>query len=186
MDKFKFSKNGIINVIRSKSSRITGSFNLRWTRRWVSYSLQLPFYQFETKTYRRVIYLIYIRDLKKAQKADKEIKVESEEKIDKSSENFLFNKIEIIKFTIKLIKKYGFFSLYDGMTSSVFGSVLQNAIYFCSSKFWSYLLDHLDIKMGNLSRSMLINLISATCTAIITNPIWVVNARMAKKHKSVI
>ena len=99
--------------------------------------------------------------------------------------NFLTNKIEIIKYTIKLIQQDGFLSLYDGMTSSIFGSMVQYAIYFCASKFWSYTLDHMNSKLGGLGKTMLINLVAATCTAIVTNPIWVVNARMAKKRKQV-
>jgi hypothetical protein len=103
----------------------------------------------------------------------------------KSTSNFFTDKIEIIKYTMKLIQQHGILGLYDGMTSSIVGSVVQYAIYFCASKFWSYSLDYMDIKISGIGRTMLINLVAATCTAIVTNPIWVVNARMARKGKEV-
>lgn len=99
---------------------------------------------------------------------------------------FLMKRVEIIKYTIKLIRDNGLSSLYNGISSSIFGSIVQYAIYFCSSKFWSYVLDYFEIKLGGLGRTMLINLISAICTAIVTNPIWVINARMVNKKKEVI
>lgn len=96
--------------------------------------------------------------------------------------SFFSEKIEIIKYTLKLIQQEGILSLYDGMTSSILGSVVQYAVYFCASKFCSYSFDHMEIKISGIGRSMLINLLAATCTALVTNPIWVVNARMAKKR----
>ncbi len=87
---------------------------------------------------------------------------------------------------MNLIKNDGIISLYDGMTSSIIGAVVQYAMYFCSSKFWSYTLDYLNIKIEGVCRIMIINFIAAICTAIVTNPIYVLNARMAKKNKNVI
>ena len=107
--------------------------------------------------------------------------VESEDQ----SAGFISQKFEIIKFTLSLINEHGVLSLYDGMTSSIVGSVVQYAIYFCSSKFFGYALESAGWSMGHLTKTMLINLVSATCTAIVTNPIWVVNARMARKNKEV-
>jgi hypothetical protein len=128
------------------------------------------------------------RDLK-IEPANEQSEVEAKSRINvikqQSGGNFLTDKIEIIKYTIKLIQEDGFLSLYDGMTSSIFGSMVQYAIYFCASKFWSYTLDHMNSKLGGLGKTMLINLVAATCTAIVTNPIWVVNARMARKSKQV-
>jgi hypothetical protein len=109
----------------------------------------------------------------------------SEEEKTQQKKDFWSEKLEIVQFTKDLINKNGFLSLYNGMTSSIVGSVVQYAIYFCSSKFFGYTFDHLGVELGNLSRTMLINLISATCTALITNPIWVVNVRMAKRANDV-
>ena len=71
------------------------------------------------------------------------------------------------------------------MTSSIFGSVAQYSIFFCCSKLWNYLFDFLNIKLEGLKKAIALNLISAICSALFTNPIWVVNARMAKKGKDV-
>ena len=99
--------------------------------------------------------------------------------------SFLYKKIDIVHFAIEIIKRDGASSLYNGMTSSIFGSVLQNGIYFCTSKIFGYMFEHHDIKLGPLANSMLINLLAATCTAIVTNPIWVLNTRMARKKGQV-
>jgi hypothetical protein len=118
------------------------------------------------------------------EKKDKNKKDEDEKK--KSSVlQILTKKTGMLNFTMNLLKTEGFLSLYDGITSSIFGNMVQYALYFCSSKLWSYILDHLNIKIGGIGRTMLINLIAALCTAVVTNPIWVVNVRMAKKTKDV-
>lgn len=98
----------------------------------------------------------------------------------------LYKKFDIVHFAIEIIKRDGAASLYNGMTSSIFGSIIQNGIYFCSSKIFGYMFEHYEIKLGKIANSMLINLIAATCTALITNPINVLNTRMARKRKEVI
>ena len=85
---------------------------------------------------------------------------------------------------LDLIKKDGCMSLYNGLSSSLLGSVFQNGVYFCSSKFWSYLLEHMKFKQ-NFFNSLIINLLAAICSTIITNPIWVLNIRMINKSKEV-
>lgn len=132
-----------------------------------------------------------IDQIDKSEENDKNDKLENNEPLPTSEKEnriikYLSDKLEILKFTFNLIKQDGFSSLYNGVTSSIFGAVVQYAMYFCSSKFWSYVLDHLGIKIKGIARSMLINLIAAICTAIVTNPIWVLNARMAKKKKEVL
>jgi hypothetical protein len=97
------------------------------------------------------------------------------------------DKVDIVVFTKHVIEKHGLYSLYDGMASSIVGSMLQNGMYFCSHQFWTYLLDHLKLHpKSKVLDSMFLNLISAICTAIVTNPVWVLNTRMAKRHADVI
>jgi hypothetical protein len=140
--------------------------------------LQLPLHKHKTEKNCRVNIFIITRDLKKAQIDEKPL-------IDTREKNFWSEKLEIVHFTKELINKNGILTLYNGMTSSIVGSAVQYAIYFCSSKFFGYSIDYLGLELGNLSRTMLINLISAICTALITNPIWVVNVRMAKREQDV-
>jgi adenine nucleotide transporter 17 len=84
---------------------------------------------------------------------------------------------------IDLIHEHGLISLYDGITSSLLGAVVQNASFFSSCKFWKYALENLNI--NPIFESMLINWLSALNTVFITNPIWVLNTRMAKKSVEV-
>jgi hypothetical protein len=93
--------------------------------------------------------------------------------------------IDTFQHAIETVKKYGLISLYDGVVSSAIGSALQNGLYFCSSKFWTYAFDYLEVNLGKIGNSMIINLFAAICTAIVTNPIWVLNARMANKSEEV-
>ncbi len=95
----------------------------------------------------------------------------------------IMNKLEMIQFTIKVIKEDGVLGLYNGMTSSIFGSVVQYSIYFSLLKLSTYLFQYLRIGTEGITKNILLSLISAIFTAILTNPIWVVNARMANKHK---
>jgi len=94
----------------------------------------------------------------------------------------LIEKVDIIKYALDTVHKQGYSSLYSGIISSIFGSVVQNGTYFFMTKLTIYVLDYLKIKIHPLVQSMLINFIAAVFTATITNPIWVLNARMAKKN----
>lgn len=99
----------------------------------------------------------------------------------------LYQNIDVFKYCIDIIKNEGISVLFDGMSSSVMGAIVQNGIYFCAVKIFSYLLKRFDITINsNILRSMVINLLSAICTAFVTNPIWVLNIRMAKKSKEVL
>lgn len=121
--------------------------------------------------------MINLRDLKKLEE-DKEGKSNNKNKLLDS---------DIIDYAINIIKAQGLLSLYNGVTSSILGSVVQNGTYFFSTKFWQYTLEYLNMNLGNkVLNSMLINLLSAICTAIMTNPIWVLNARMTNKTHEVL
>ena len=98
----------------------------------------------------------------------------------------LLENINIIKYAIDTVKIQGFSSLYSGILSSIIGSSLQNGIYFFMSKLNKYALDYSKVKLHPLFESILINFIAALFTATITNPIWVLNVRMAKKEIDVI
>jgi hypothetical protein len=93
--------------------------------------------------------------------------------------------MDIFKYAIDTIRKKGFASLYSGITSSIIGSMVQNGTYFFMSKLSKYVLDYLNLKINPLTQSVFINFVAAIFTAIITNPIWVLNARMSKKEMQV-
>lgn len=76
-------------------------------------------------------------------------------------------------------------STYDGMSSSVMGSVVTNGFYFCSYNFWDKILEFLDMKHNVARDAILTSLLAAICTALVSNPIWVLNSRMTKSKDQV-
>jgi len=53
------------------------------------------------------------------------------------------------------------------------------------SRLTKYAVDYTKIKLHPFFESISINFIAAIFTATITNPIWVLNVRMAKKERDV-
>lgn len=99
----------------------------------------------------------------------------------------IYENIDIFKYCFDIIKNEGVAVLFDGMSSSVYGALIQNGVYFCSVKVFNHLLKSIKFQMSNqILNSMLVNLLSAILTAFITNPIWVLNIRMAKRSKEVL
>ncbi|PLW08233.1 hypothetical protein PCANC_21579 [Puccinia coronata f. sp. avenae] len=82
---------------------------------------------------------------------------------------------------LHLIKREGFRSLYDGLGSSLIGIAVTNGIYYL---FFEESRVVLLARSSNQTKrslttieSMLAGAIAGTMTAILTNPIWVVNTR---------
>lgn len=88
---------------------------------------------------------------------------------------------DMFNFIFDLLKNEGVGSIYTGLSSSIIGSIVQHGIYFCSNRFWKIVLD-LDKSVVN---TMIINFLSAMITTFVTNPIWVINTRMANLKKNV-
>ena len=101
--------------------------------------------------------------------------------------NKIYENIDVFKYCVDIIKNEGMRELFNGMSSSVFGAIIQNGNYFCAVKIFNHLFKHFNLNISNgILRSMAINLLSAIITAFVTNPISVLNIRMAKKSKEVI
>ncbi|OAV90701.1 hypothetical protein PTTG_06269 [Puccinia triticina 1-1 BBBD Race 1] len=82
---------------------------------------------------------------------------------------------------LHLIKREGFRSLYDGLGSSLIGIAVTNGIYYL---FFEESRAVLLLRSSNQTKrslstieSMLAGAIAGTMTAVLTNPIWVVNTR---------
>ncbi|MBW0552986.1 hypothetical protein O181_092701 [Austropuccinia psidii MF-1] len=80
-----------------------------------------------------------------------------------------------------LIQREGFRSLYDGLGSSLIGIAVTNGIYYLFFEESRAILllrssQHLKRSLSTLE-SMLAGAVAGTMTAILTNPIWVVNTR---------
>lgn len=88
-------------------------------------------------------------------------------------------KWDTLDFAIKLIRERGPLCLYRGMTSALVGSIQTNAIYFCSYQFFkSFLSSNLKPKTSLVTYSLITSFLAATITAILSNPIWILNNRM--------
>jgi len=98
----------------------------------------------------------------------------------------IYENFDVFKYCFDLIKNEGVQSLFNGMSSSIFGGIVQNGIYFCAMKIFAYIFQYIKIEFkSKILHSMLINLLSAICSSICTNPFWVLNIRMANVAKEV-
>jgi len=82
----------------------------------------------------------------------------------------------------KIIRTEGVFGLYKGALTSVICSVVQNGSHFCLVKLFELLIELKYpniVKKKSIALVMLVNFLAALCTAVITNPIEVINTRMA-------
>ena len=81
----------------------------------------------------------------------------------------------------QIIKKDGVLSLYKGLQSAIFGTMVSFAIYF----FWyRYFKNKLAMMRGGDTRFSSIDLTAITAasgiiSSVCSNPIWMINTRMA-------
>jgi hypothetical protein len=98
---------------------------------------------------------------------------------------FIEKNFELITFIKDIYLKQEITDLYDGLSSSIICSVVSNGFYFCSFKFWDRVMDFLDLKQSKVTDSIITSLLAAFCTAVISNPIYVLNSRMTKPKREV-
>ncbi len=121
----------------------------------------------------------------KDEKDDIENRLENREKQekDKLEESLLYQTWILFK---KIIKEEGVKGLYSGISSCLFGSVVSYGIYFFTYEYWkNYFIKH-NLGKNVLFDSMCTSFLGALCTAVITNPVWVLNARMSQSKSKVI
>jgi len=97
---------------------------------------------------------------------------------------FILEKLDFLKFTINQIKKESFGSLFNGLSSAILLSVVQNSTYFCWTKILSIVSEKLKYS-NSIGNSLLISLLSALITSVCINPVSVVNARMTQSSEKV-
>ncbi|PVV00990.1 hypothetical protein BB560_004606 [Smittium megazygosporum] len=82
----------------------------------------------------------------------------------------------------KLIDKHGFAALYYGVESAVLGNAVSNGVYYFFFEFSRKAFLKVSTSNNlNTVESLLAGAFAGAMTAIITNPIWVVNTRVATK-----
>lgn len=123
--------------------------------------------------------------LKEEEKDDIENRVRNNLDSDKDNhlEESLFHQTWVL--FKKIIREEGISGLYSGISSCLFGSVLSYGIYFFSYEYWkNYFVRH-NLGRNILFDSMCTSFLGAVCTAVSTNPIWVLNARMSQSKSKV-
>jgi len=118
--------------------------------------------------------------------SDSPEKEENEKRKNKSRlRKFIEKNFELLTFIKDLYLRNEITTLYDGLSSSIICSIVSNGVYFCSYKFWDRVFDFLDLKQSKVTDSIITSLLAAFCTAIISNPIYVLNSRMTKPKSEV-
>ncbi|CAG8511488.1 12477_t:CDS:10, partial [Gigaspora rosea] len=87
---------------------------------------------------------------------------------------------------IKIIKDEGFSGLYSGVSSAIFGIAVTNGVYYYFYE-WTKAMFEKSAKSKrpiSIKESMLSGAIAGALTAVVTNPIWVVNIRMTTRKDS--
>lgn len=90
-----------------------------------------------------------------------------------------------LKLFLNIIEEEGLFSLYNGMFSAIIGSIQSYTVYFFSYKFWKNYIKKCNISKNLIYDTIIASFLGACCTAIITNPIWVLNSRMLQSKLKV-
>ncbi|CAG8588500.1 3338_t:CDS:10 [Racocetra persica] len=87
---------------------------------------------------------------------------------------------------IKIIKREGFSGLYSGVNSAIFGIAITNGVYYYFYEWIKAVFEKSAKQKRPISvkESMISGAIAGALTAIITNPIWVVNTRMTTRKDS--
>ena len=86
-----------------------------------------------------------------------------------------------------IVRREGFFGLYAGLESALFGISITNFIYYYWYEWTRAFLEKAAIKAGRASKklttveSMIAGAIAGSATVLLTNPIWVVNTRMTAR-----
>lgn len=114
--------------------------------------------------------------------------IEQREKEDTKAEKELLEE-SLLKQTWRMlksiIKNEGVKGLYSGISSCLIGSIMSYGVYFFSYQYWkNYFVRH-NLGRNVVFDSLCTSFLGALCTAITTNPIWVLNSRMSKSKETV-
>lgn len=103
-------------------------------------------------------------------------------KISREEKSLLLQTTYLIR---KIIKEEGVSGLYNGISSALVGSVQSYSIYFYMYQFWkNYFVRH-NLNKNVVFDSLCTSFLGAVCTAVLTNPIWVLNTRMSQSKQKV-
>jgi adenine nucleotide transporter 17 len=132
-----------------------------------------------------------IRLREQAELLDKSTDAEVVNQIETNTNEGLFNyiknlvskKIRSLDFAKNLINREGIKTLYKGMSSAFIGMIITYFIYFTAYKYFKNLLIKNNFTKGVIIDSLITSFLAACASSIGSNPIWVLNTRMAKAKK---
>ena len=81
------------------------------------------------------------------------------------------------------LKEKGIAPLYKGLSSAILISIIQNGLYFLFKIKFNNIIN-MYISKNTIFKSFLSNLLSGIISAIITNPLYIINMRMANNDNS--
>jgi solute carrier family 25 (peroxisomal adenine nucleotide transporter), member 17 len=96
---------------------------------------------------------------------------------------YISSKIKSIEFAKGLIKREGPWALYKGISSALVGIVVTYGIYFYAYKSFKNMLIKNNWSRGVVYDSLVTSFLAACASSVGSNPIWVLNTRMAKAKK---
>jgi len=83
-----------------------------------------------------------------------------------------------------MIHKEGPLTLFSGLSSAIVGGAISYFIYFLTYKLSGQITSKLEL--GLTAESLINSFVAGLNTAVLTNPIWVLNTRMAQANSIVI
>jgi adenine nucleotide transporter 17 len=81
---------------------------------------------------------------------------------------------------VDVLKKEGFLRLYNGMSSALVGIIISSGIYFFSYRLSNNLILENNLSTNIVLDTLITSFLAGSCTALTSNPIWVLNTRMAQ------
>jgi hypothetical protein len=97
--------------------------------------------------------------------------------------NYLVYSSKTLKLLKKVIAEEGIWSLYKGISVAYVGIIVTYGVYFFAYKYFKNLLIKLGLKIDLIFESMITSFLAACCSSISSNPIWLLNTRIARAEK---
>jgi adenine nucleotide transporter 17 len=81
---------------------------------------------------------------------------------------------------VEILKKQGLLRVYSGMSSALIGIIIASGIYFFAYRLFNNLIIEYSLSTNVVIDTLITSFLAGSCTAITSNPIWVLNTRMAQ------
>jgi hypothetical protein len=132
-----------------------------------------------------------MQEMKPEEKPVNEIKIQTQVNEDngvfyriyKNISNYFLHSSNTVNLTKKIIQDEGLWSLYKGISVAYIGIIITYGVYFFAYKYFKNLLKKIGLKTDLIIESMITSFLAACCSSISSNPVWLLNTRIAKAEK---